>query len=95
MSTNIYNKTDSTKSILNATRDGVLVCKLINRAVPGTIDERVLNHQPTTPAEIEQNNSLSLNSAKAIGCRVQSITANALSNNAHDALEFMYVFRST
>jgi hypothetical protein len=77
---------------LNATRDGVLVCKLINRAVPGTIDERVLNHQPTTVEEIEQNNLLALNSAKAIGCRVQSITANGLTTNAQDALEFMYAF---
>lgn len=81
---------DSSKSILNATRDGLLACKLINRVVPGTIDERVLNREPKTIDEVEQNHSLSLNSAKAIGCRVQSLSASGLATNAHDVLDFMY-----
>lgn len=67
-----------------------MVCKLINRAVPGTIDERVLNTQPTSMDEVEQNNSLSLNSAKAIGCKVHSLSAASLSSNPTDALDFMY-----
>ena len=29
--------------LFSAVRDGILLCKLINKAVPGTVDERALN----------------------------------------------------
>ena len=51
------------------------VCsKLINVAVPGTIDERTLNmKEKLNPWERSENNTLCLNSAKAIGCSVVNI----------------------
>ncbi|XP_068641451.1 fimbrin-5-like [Aristolochia californica] len=55
-------------------KDGVLLCKLINVAVPGTIDERAINTKRVlNPWERNENHTLCLNSAKAIGCTVVNI----------------------
>ncbi|XP_071700871.1 fimbrin-1-like isoform X1 [Rutidosis leptorrhynchoides] len=55
-------------------RDGVLLCKLINVAVPNTIDERAINTKRVlNPWERNENHTLCLNSAKAIGCTVVNI----------------------
>ncbi|KAL9263075.1 Fimbrin-1-like protein [Drosera capensis] len=48
--------------------------KLINVAVPGTIDERAINtKKELNPWERNENHTLCLNSAKAIGCTVVNI----------------------
>lgn len=48
--------------------------KLINVAVPGTIDERAVNMKRLlNPWERNENHTLCLNSAKAIGCTVVNI----------------------
>lgn len=48
--------------------------KLINVAVPGTIDERAINMKRViNPWERNENHTLCLNSAKAIGCTVVNI----------------------
>ena len=48
--------------------------KLINVAVPGTIDERAINKKRVlNPWERNENHTLCLNSAKAIGCTVVNI----------------------
>ena len=48
--------------------------KLINVAVPGTIDERAINTKKVlNPWERNENHTLGLNSAKAIGCTVVNI----------------------
>lgn len=48
--------------------------KLINVAVPGTIDERAINTKRVlNPWERNENHTLCLNSAKAIGCTVVNI----------------------
>ncbi|KAF3331313.1 fimbrin-4-like protein [Carex littledalei] len=60
--------------LFNLVRDGVLLCKLINVAVPGTIDERAINKKRVlNPWERNENHTLCLNSAKAIGCTVVNI----------------------
>ncbi len=48
--------------------------KLINKAVPGTIDERVLNISPQNPDQVIENINLCINSAKAIGCNLGDLT---------------------
>ncbi|CAM8944621.1 unnamed protein product [Rhodiola kirilowii] len=64
----------ATDDIFNLAKDGVLICKLINVAVPGTIDERVINtKRDLNPWERNENHTLCLNSAKAIGCTVVNI----------------------
>jgi plastin-1 len=62
--------------------DGILLAKLINRSVPNTIDERVLNLPKAGKAlntfMMTENNNLVINSAKAIGCSVVNIGAQDL-----------------
>jgi hypothetical protein len=66
--------------IFKAVRDGILLCKLINSAVKGTIDERALNKGTNLNAfKITENQNLCINSAKAIGCQVINIGAADLS----------------
>ncbi|URE12283.1 Fimbrin-like protein [Musa troglodytarum] len=64
----------ASNELFNLVRDGVLLCKLINVAVPGTIDERAINTKGVlNPWERNENHTLCLNSAKAIGCTVVNI----------------------
>ncbi|XP_057978794.1 fimbrin-1-like isoform X2 [Malania oleifera] len=64
----------ATNDIFDLAKDGVLLCKLINVAVPGTIDERAINTKRVlNPWERNENHTLCLNSAKAIGCTVVNI----------------------
>ncbi|VFQ61705.1 unnamed protein product [Cuscuta campestris] len=64
----------STNAMFDLAKDGVLLCKLINVAVPGTIDERAINTKKfLNPWERNENHTLCLNSAKAIGCTVVNI----------------------
>ncbi|KAL8140491.1 hypothetical protein V2J09_006512 [Rumex salicifolius] len=64
----------STNQLFELVKDGVLLCKLINVAVPGTIDERAINTKgKLNPWERNENHTLCLNSAKAIGCTVVNI----------------------
>ncbi|XP_057512492.1 fimbrin-2-like isoform X1 [Actinidia eriantha] len=64
----------STNGLFEIAKDGVLLCKLINVAVPGTIDERAINTKRVlNPWERNENHTLCLNSAKAIGCTVVNI----------------------
>ncbi|XP_061375633.1 fimbrin-1-like [Gastrolobium bilobum] len=60
--------------LFDLAKDGVLLCKLINVAVPGTIDERAINTKRNPSLwERNENHTLCLNSAKAIGCTVVNI----------------------
>ncbi|KAK1416644.1 hypothetical protein QVD17_25759 [Tagetes erecta] len=64
----------ATNALFDLAKDGVLLCKLINIAVPGTIDERAINTKKLlNPWERNENHTLCLNSAKAIGCTVVNI----------------------
>ncbi|KAJ3039251.1 hypothetical protein HDV00_012490 [Rhizophlyctis rosea] len=55
-------------------KDGLILAKLINDAVPNTIDDRVLNTSKKLNAfQMTENNNLVVNSAKAIGCSVVNI----------------------
>nr|XP_043628042.1 fimbrin-1-like [Erigeron canadensis] len=64
----------ATDALFDLARDGVLLCKLINVAVPNTIDERAINTKRIlNPWERNENHTLCLNSAKAIGCTVVNI----------------------
>ncbi|XP_012461317.1 fimbrin-1 isoform X1 [Gossypium raimondii] len=64
----------ATNDLFHLAKDGVLLCKLINVAVPGTIDERAINTKRVlNPWERNENHTLCLNSAKAIGCTVVNI----------------------
>jgi len=65
-------------SLFNAVKDGVVLCKLINWAVPGTVDERAINKKKLNVYNIHENQTLVLNSAMAIGCNIVNIGAQDL-----------------
>jgi plastin-1 len=57
-------------------KDGLILAKLINSSVPGTIDERVINLSGITLFQMTENGNVVINSAKAIGCSVVNIGAS-------------------
>lgn len=64
----------STMQLFDECKDGLILCKLINDAVPDTIDERVLNAgKKINNFQMVENNNIVINSAKAIGCSVVNI----------------------
>ncbi|XVE78366.1 hypothetical protein DITRI_Ditri13aG0139100 [Diplodiscus trichospermus] len=74
----------ATNDLFDLAKDGVLLCKLINVAVPGTIDERAINTKKVlNPWERNENHTLCLNSAKAIGCTVVNIGTQDLVEGRH------------
>lgn len=65
--------------LFTACQDGLVLSKLINDAVPETIDERVLNKGARlNPFQMTENNNLVINSAKAIGCSIVNIGSQDL-----------------
>jgi hypothetical protein len=75
----------------NAVLDGVLLCKLINVAMPGTIDERVLKLKPKTKDEIVDNHNIFINSAIAIGCPgMQNMSKDLLEGNVPQIVNSCY-----
>ncbi|TYJ09665.1 hypothetical protein E1A91_A11G156000v1 [Gossypium mustelinum] len=64
----------TTTTLLHTISESEKASKLINVAVPGTIDERAINTKRLlNPWERNENHTLCLNSAKAIGCTVVNI----------------------
>jgi hypothetical protein len=61
------------EALFKACHDGILLCKLINRSIPDTIDERVLNKTNLSHFKVVANQNLCINSAKAVGCNVVNI----------------------
>lgn len=66
---------DQYNSVFSSFNKNYICCsKLINVAVPRTIDERAINTKRLlNPWERNENHTLCLNSAKAIGCTVVNI----------------------
>jgi len=66
-----------TQQLFTSAHDGLVIAKLINDAVAGTIDERVLNKpkgdQKLNVFKITENQTLVINSAKSIGCNLVNI----------------------
>ena len=73
-----------TFQLFDECRDGLLLCKLINSAVPDTIDERVLNvgkaGKGPNAFQMTENNNIVIQSAKAIGCSVVNIGAQDITD---------------
>jgi hypothetical protein len=62
-------------SLFKSVHDGILMCKLINDAVPGTVDERAINKTKLNAFRIGENQTLVLNSSRSIGCNVINISS--------------------
>lgn len=62
-----------------ATKDGILLCKLINAVSKGTIDERTINKQQSINVyKMDENLKLAINAAASIGCRIVNISASSI-----------------
>ena len=61
------------QALFAAVKDGIVLCKLINSSVAGTIDERAINKSKLNSFTISENQTLALNSASSIGCNVVNI----------------------
>ena len=58
-----------TNEIFTMLKNGIILCKLINKAVEGTIDERVINVKDNMNVFLQvQNLNLAVDVAKSIGC---------------------------
>lgn len=67
------------KTLVEASKDGVMLCKLINVVSHGVIDERAINkQQPLNIYKMDENLKLAINAATAIGCRIINITPKAI-----------------
>lgn len=66
------------KELYDKVKDGIMLCKLINLAVPETIDERAINRKNLNVYTRHENLTLALNSAQAIGCNIVNIDAHDL-----------------
>jgi len=78
-------KTDNV-DLCNKVRDGILLAKFINVAVPDTIDERALNKKKDklTLFQINENLNLVISAAKSIGVTVVNVgAAELLKGNEH------------
>ena len=61
-------------AIFRAVGDGILLSKLINKAVPETVDERALNLGSNLNIyQMNENQNIVINAAKGIGCKVVNI----------------------
>lgn len=61
-------------ALFKAVSDGILLCKLINKAVPDTVDERAVNTgKALNVYQMNENQNLVINAAKGIGCKVVNI----------------------
>jgi len=68
------------EDLFASVNDGVLSCKMVNIAFPGTIDERVIDKKPKNVFQKNQNQTLALNAARSIGCQFVGIGAMDLIN---------------
>ncbi|KAJ7325369.1 hypothetical protein OS493_029920 [Desmophyllum pertusum] len=71
-------KEEEKDALFKAMKDGIVMCKLINWASPGTVDERAINKTKLNVYNIHENQTLVLNSAMAIGCNIVNIGAQDL-----------------
>ena len=83
----------SSADLFVRTSDGILLCKLINKAQSDTVDERALNFpvggKPLNLWERQENQNMVINSAKSIGCQVVNIHAPDLMRAAEDHKEHL------
>merc|ERR1712117_470296 len=70
---------DDGSDLYSKVDDGILFCRIINLAVPDTIDERVVNKGPKMSVfKKHENLTVAINSAQAIGCTVVNMDSHSM-----------------
>ena len=64
--------------LFSVVADGVVLCKLVNEAVPETIDERAVNFAPRNPFHVTEHHNLALEACKSVGMTVVNIGSSDL-----------------
>ncbi|MCQ2820597.1 MAG: EF-hand domain-containing protein [archaeon] len=71
----------NTNDIFPRLKNGIILCKLINKASEGTIDERVINCKDNmTVFQETENVKLALSSARSLGCKLIGIGSDNIRN---------------
>jgi len=73
------------EGLIEISKDGIMICKLINVAVPDTVDERTINRKkPLNVYQMTENLRLGINAAIAIGCHIVNMNPQSfLSGKLH------------
>jgi hypothetical protein len=71
------------EDLFTVVSDGLVLCKLINKAQSGVIFEKAINFKIKTVHHKVENLNLAINSAKSIGCNVVNIGAQDLLDGRH------------
>ena len=73
------------ESLFDAISSGVLLCKMINKAIPDSLDERALNKKKSLNIfQVKENLNMAISGAKQIGCHIVNINAQMiLDKRAH------------
>ncbi len=81
-----------TNDLFNCQKDGIVLCKLINLAEKGNIDERVINKKDGMDQEqMNENITLAVNASKSIGCQVKDLTPETITNQKYeDMLDLLW-----
>ncbi|KAA6386798.1 MAG: putative actin binding protein [Streblomastix strix] len=70
---------DSTSDdIFEVMKDGLIILKMVNQILPGTIDERIFNKTPKNTYQISDNLKLVLEGARRIGCKLVGISEKSI-----------------
>ena len=81
----------TSNEIFKKMKDGILLAKLVNFAVPGTIDERVLVKDSSMSKYDKENNlNLTINSAKSIGCLIETTAEDVLKEARNKDIDLLY-----
>jgi len=77
----------NSQNLFTSLLDGVILCKLVNCAVPTTIDERVINKKDDmNDLDKEDNINLAISSSKAIGCQLNDVNTSTVINQKKPAI---------
>ena len=70
--------------VFTSLKNGIILCKLINKAYPGTIDDRVINVKDNMNIFLmAENLRLAINASKSIGCQVINIFPETIMEERH------------
>ena len=73
-----------TMDVFSTLKNGIILCKLINKAYPGTIDDRVINVKENMNVFLmAENLRLAINASKSIGCQVINIFPETIMEEKH------------
>jgi plastin-1 len=80
-------------SLFTALKDGLVLCKFINCAVPDTVYEKALNYpkegKELNPWETKENLNTCINAAKSIGCSIVNIHADDIMRTVEHGREYL------